>query len=163
MRRWLVWGIVLVASLLTSGCTVPLHAVAGIGVDADGRLVGYLSVCGHHHIDGAKLYHGGDSIDASWTAPQQVTDFTFWTLASPSHGWRADPPLTHLRPATEYTLYGGTSDNSSSAQVVTFTVEQLARLKPDQVMHWSGTDKGVDVMKIDSVEEYRRNACQVLR
>lgn len=45
--------IVGVASL--SGCTVPVVGTTGIGVDASGRLVGYLSIC-EQHIDGVTLY-----------------------------------------------------------------------------------------------------------
>ncbi|MEO7261665.1 MAG: hypothetical protein ABI047_10485, partial [Jatrophihabitantaceae bacterium] len=143
--------IVLVAAWLTSGCTVPVRAVAGIGVDAGGRVVGYLRVCSHH-IDGATLYHDQDDRLGSWTAPQRVTGFTSWTLASTPSGWRADPPLARLRPATEYTLYGWTSDSSSSAADVTFSLEQLAKLTPGQVIHWSGNDSGGGANKVVGAE-----------
>ncbi|HEX8096332.1 hypothetical protein [Jatrophihabitans sp.] len=136
--------------------------MAGIGVDAGGRIVGYLRVCSHH-VDGATLYHEQEDHLGSWTAPNHVTDFTSWTLGSPPSGWKADPPLAGLLPATDYTLYGWTSDNSSSAAGVSFTLEKLSTLTPDHVMHWSGTNSGGDVYKVDSVEEFRRSACAAIR
>ncbi|HEY0166116.1 MAG TPA: hypothetical protein VGB75_03645 [Jatrophihabitans sp.] len=157
--------IALVATSLTSGCTVPSYGVAGVGVDADGRIVGHLRLCSHY-VDGASLYHdsGADAQDlGSWTPPQRVTDFTSWTLANPPDGWKTDPPLARLRPATEYTLYGWTSDDSSSAVGVTFTLEQLAKLRPGQVMHWSGSDSQGEAIKVESVEEFRLSVCELLR
>jgi hypothetical protein len=150
--------IILVATALTTGCTVPTHAVAGIGVDGTGRIVGYLQVCSHH-IDGATLYHGEEDKLGSWTAPSPVTDFARWALASPPGGWKADPALASLLPVTEYTLYGWTADNSSSAVAVTFTVEQVTKLEPDHVLHWSGSDSDGDVYKVERVDEFRRSAC----
>ncbi|GAA3836436.1 hypothetical protein GCM10022403_081240 [Streptomyces coacervatus] len=44
----------------TSGCTVPVDAVAGISVTTDGRLLGVMMVC-RHHIDGATLYRACQS------------------------------------------------------------------------------------------------------
>jgi hypothetical protein len=161
MWRRLVPVIVLAAPLLAAGCTVPTHAVAGVGVDASGRIVGYLRACSHH-LDGATLYHDQEDRLGSWTAPSRVSDFASWTLASPPRGWKADPPLGRLLPATDYTLYGWTSDNSSSAVGVSFTLEQLAKLQPGQVMHWSGTDSHGDTYRVDSVEEFRRSVCTVL-
>ena len=56
----------------TSGCSVPVDAVAGISVTGDGRLLGVMMVCGHQ-IDGATLYvdsaDGNSTVTAgSWTA-----------------------------------------------------------------------------------------------
>jgi hypothetical protein len=45
-------GVALTAS---SGCTVPVDAVAGISVTGDGHLLGVVMVCGHQ-LDGATLY-----------------------------------------------------------------------------------------------------------
>jgi len=60
-----------VALTATSGCTVPVDAVAGISVTGDGHLLGVLMVCGHQ-IDGATLY--GWTKDSSWSA--QSVSFT---------------------------------------------------------------------------------------
>lgn len=61
-----------VALAATSGCTVPVDAVAGISVTDDGHLLGIMMVCGHH-IDGATLYVDSSDADkevtvGSWTA-----------------------------------------------------------------------------------------------
>ena len=47
--------VTLCAIAALSGCTVPVVGSAGIGVDQEGRPVGYLAVC-DEHIDGATLY-----------------------------------------------------------------------------------------------------------
>ncbi|CAM5737592.1 hypothetical protein SALBM311S_06863 [Streptomyces alboniger] len=49
------------ALAVTSGCTVPIDAVVGISVTADGRLLGVMMVCGHQ-IDGTTLYVDSDDV-----------------------------------------------------------------------------------------------------
>ncbi|MFF3691052.1 hypothetical protein [Streptomyces sp. NPDC002187] len=79
------------ALLATSGCTVPVDAVAGISVTADGRLLGVMMVCGHR-IDGATLYVDSNDVDkavtvGSWTADRPLTaGLATWTLDSPTTG-----------------------------------------------------------------------------
>ncbi|MFI0724189.1 hypothetical protein [Streptomyces sp. NPDC021224] len=57
------------AGLLT-GCGVPADASAGVSVDASGKPVGLLAVCGHH-LDTAKLYRTAP--DASTSDEAQRT------------------------------------------------------------------------------------------
>lgn len=79
-----------VALAATSGCTVPVDAVAGISVTGDGHLLGVMMVCGHH-IDGATLYVDSDDVD------KQVTVGS-WTAGRPRDRSRhLDPRLTCRR------------------------------------------------------------------
>jgi hypothetical protein len=162
MRRALV--VAGSAVLLTAGCTVPESAVAGIGVDTQGNPVGYLKVC-HEHIDGATVYIDDAHTFGSWESAPSATGFATWSLATPSGTWKVDAPLAKLKPRTTYNLYGWTNDNSSSAAAVSFTLEDLAVMKPGQVRYWAGTstaDGMNDVYSIASEDEFRRTACNVI-
>lgn len=117
---------------LLSGCTVPVVGMAGVGLDANGELVGYLSVC-EDHIDGATLYLDSSnperSVDAGiWEALAPVTRSARWSMTDPSDGWTALTRLTVLQPGREYTLYGWTNDNSAATTSVTFTLEEVQDL-----------------------------------
>ena len=71
-------------------------------------------------------------------------------VGQPESRWKADDPLHTLKPRTTYSMYGLTTDNSSSAESVQFTVEQLAAMEPGQVR----TDAGVT-----SEDEFRKGTC----
>ena len=84
----------LCAIAVLSGCTVPVVGSTGIGVDQEGRPVGYLAVC-EENIDGATLYYddpGASSaedgtVDAGqWAADQSVTSASTWSLTEPHAG-----------------------------------------------------------------------------
>ena len=136
MRRQLLALIALLVVFLLSSCTVPVAGLAGIGVDAEGNLVGYLRVC-HGRLDGATLYHDDPergefsaSIDVgSWRVQPGVDRASEWSLTDPSGGWSAskslEPPLSrgHL-----YTLYGWTLDNTLSAGGVSFTLDDVTEI-----------------------------------
>jgi hypothetical protein len=83
----------------------------------------------------------------------------------PGGTWKADHPLGKLKPRTTYDLYGWTTDNSSSAAAVSFTLEDLAAMKPGQVRYWAGNTTGdemVGVYSVASEEEFRRTACKII-
>lgn len=65
-RRFVGAVAVGVALAATSGCTVPVDAVAGISVTADGHLLGVMMVCGHQ-IHGATLYADSDDVNKQVT------------------------------------------------------------------------------------------------
>lgn len=150
-------------AVLASGCTVGRGAVAGMGVDSDGNPVGYLQVC-HDHIDGATIYIDDAHEFGSWESSPAATGFATWSMTDPSGTWTATDPLDRLRPRTTYVMYGWTSDNSSSAASVEFTIEELASMKPGQVRYWVGTtaDLKSDVYTVTSEDEFRRNACKAI-
>ena len=152
--------------LLTTGCTVAVGAVTGVGVDSLGRPVGYLRVC-EDRIDGATLYRseGGERVRGSWSVAMPVATFAKWSLAEPASNWTADPPLERLRAGVDYTLYGWTSDNSSSAGEITFTVSELARLEPGQVLYWAGDmskDGNRSFNVVVSEEDFKHDACALV-
>jgi hypothetical protein len=170
---------------MVSGCTVPSGAIAGVGVDDQGRLIGYLRVC-HDHIDGGTLYYHPEASASTdptdnpsvsvggWDAPGPVTEFAKWSLATPTGGWKANPrggvvgelSLSAMKQRREYSLYGWTNDNSSSAVDVTFTVEEVSQLKPGQVLYWAAKgpnkDQTRDLNRSGSEAEFRRTACKLL-
>ncbi|MER5472012.1 hypothetical protein ABZX90_25355 [Streptomyces sp. NPDC002935] len=165
LRRFV--GVVAVGAALAaaSGCTVPIDAVAGISVTADGHLLGVMMVCGHR-IDGATLYVDSPDVDrevtvGSWTADRPVAaGLATWTLDSPSVGWTATRSLKPLIAKTTYALYGWTKDNSWSSSNVTFTLTDRDRLTPGTVRYddvsGNGDESGVTV----SMAEFKARACE---
>lgn len=150
MRRVLPVAVAAATVLLTAGCTVPQVGDVGIGVDDKGNPVGYLQVC-QEHIDGTTIYIDDAHTFGSWTASPPVSGFSTWSLKDPSGVWTAEDPLHKLKPRTTYTMDGWTTDNSSSASAVDFTVEQLAAMKPGQV--WTGAE-------VTTEDQFRQNACK---
>ncbi|MFL5995530.1 MAG: hypothetical protein ACJ736_14680 [Streptomyces sp.] len=149
----------------TSGCTVPVDAVAGISVTGDGHLLGVMTVCGHH-IDGATLYVDSDDVNkqltvGSWTAGRSLAPgLTTWTLDSPASGWTATRPLTPLTATTTYALYGWTKDDSWSANSVSFTLSDRDRLAPGEVRYENISDNG-DASEVTlPMAEFKARACQ---
>lgn len=133
--------------------------MTGVGVDAQGKLVGYLQVC-HDRIDGVSMYLDEDHGVGQWTSVPATTGFATWSLAAPSEPWTPTDPLGNLKPNTMYSMYGWTSDNSWSTVHVTFTLEDLAAMKPGQV-RWAGKLKGmISVETVTSEQEFRSKACQ---
>ncbi|WP_232838519.1 hypothetical protein [Streptomyces geranii] len=144
----------------TSGCGVPVDAVAGISVDAEGRLLGVIMVCGHH-IDGASLYIPRDEPDKNvtvghWTAEHPLKPgLTTWPLNTPAAGWTATKYPNSLTARTTYTLYGWTKDNSWSASSISFTTADRDRLTPDMV-RYQDYESTVTV----PVAEFKTKACE---
>ena len=166
MTRLLV---TLCAIAALSGCTVPVVGSAGIGVDKEGRPVGYLAVC-DEHIDGATLHYEDTAaasaedraVDAgTWTANSPISSFAAWSLNGPHAGWTATLELAELQADREYTLYGWTHDNSSSTGSVTVTGARLREMTPGQVLYQSGYDDKADqdVYTTGSVREFQSFAC----
>jgi len=165
VRKLAAVSLVAALSFLLAGCTVPVVGLAGIGVDDKGAPVGYLQVC-QDHLDGATVYTDGkDDDQGSWKASPAVTGFARWSLTDPGEGWTTKTTLGQLKPGVKYNLYGRTEDASSSAANVTFTKEDLARLKPGQVLYSSGktnADGTEDLPAVSSESEFRTNACKLL-
>ncbi|MFF9281938.1 hypothetical protein [Streptomyces griseosporeus] len=147
----------------TSGCTVPVDAVAGISVTEDGRPLGVMMVCGHR-IDGATLYVDSEDVDkavevGAWTADRPLgAGLTTWVLDAPAAGWTATRPLAPLDARTTYVLYGWTKDNSWSASSVSFTPGDLDRLAPGKVRYIETSDKGEESVTV-TMAEFAARAC----
>jgi hypothetical protein len=163
-RRWrlIAAALVLASPLLATGCSVPAAGVVGVGLDELGRPVGYLRVC-HDHIDGTTLYHDDSEDLGSWSASEPVTDFARWSLADPAPEWRQEQPLVKLTVNTRYTLYGGTDDNSWSAEAVDFSLADLGRLEPGQVLYWGGDPNGPRGGNVVATQEqFKEDACRIV-
>ena len=155
---------------LLGGCTVETVGKAGVGVDAQGQLIGYLAVC-DQHIDGATLYlqdtsapaTGGHEVTAGeWASDQPVTEMALWSLKSTTDGWTTTTPLTPLEADRTYSLYGWTRDNSGSALDVTFKPAQLKDLKPGEVYFFDhyDMDRNQEVFATSSPTEFLKAACR---
>ncbi|MFE7402341.1 hypothetical protein [Streptomyces sp. NPDC057557] len=164
-RRFIGAAAAGVALATTSGCTVPVDAVAGISVTGDGHLLGVMMVCGHQ-IDGATLYVNSDDADktvtvGSWTAAHPLTPgLATWTLDSPAAGWTATRSLTPLTTKTTYALYGWTKDNSWSSSSVSFTLSDRDRLTPGEVRYTKISDDGDESAATVPIAEFKARACQ---
>lgn len=105
-----------------------------------------------------------DDDQGSWKASPVVTGFARWPLTDLREGWTRKTTLGQLKRGVRYNLYGWTEDNSSSAANVTFTKEDLVRLKPGQVLYSSGktnADGTEDLSAVSSESEFRTNACNL--
>lgn len=99
--------------------------------------MGHLLVCEPGaHLDGATLYeaHATDDGSGTWAAPRRVTSATSFSLADPQGGWTTREPLTELRPGVLYAFYGWSDDDSWSANSVDFIAEDLAVLRPGELV-----------------------------
>ncbi|MEU3838442.1 hypothetical protein AB0E88_00165 [Streptomyces sp. NPDC028635] len=149
----------------TAGCGVPVDAVAGVSVTADGDLLGVMMVCGHQ-IDGATLYLESDDPNktatvGSWTAARPLrTGLTTWPLEAPAAGWTATRPLTPLTTKTTYALYGWTKDHSWSSRSVSFTPSVRDRLAPGRVLYDKISGNGDESTVTVPMAEFRARACQ---
>lgn len=173
MRRLMFMPLAVVGAALLGSCTVPVAALAGIGVDADGNLVGHLRVC-DESIDGATLISDTSSDGATvptsvevgrWEAQPPVTATAAWSLSAPDGGWTSAKPAESLVPGREYTLYGWSNDNTVSASGVTFTLADAAALRPGQVLHWSGRSGGKperDENVVSSRTGFEVKACRII-
>ncbi|MFF5144722.1 hypothetical protein ACFY6U_34225 [Streptomyces sp. NPDC013157] len=149
----------------TSGCTVPVDAVAGISVTGDGHLLGVMMICGHR-IDGATLYVDSDDADktvtvGSWTSDRHLeAGLVTWPLDAPAAGWTTTRALTPLTAGTTYALYGWTKDNSWSSSSVSFTLADRDRLAPGKVLYDDVSDDGDESAVTLSLAQFRARACR---
>ena len=147
--------------LSLSACNAQSAGLAGIGVDDQGRPVGYLKVCGHH-LDGATLYSQDEDDLGTWQAESKVTDLGRWSLADPSDGWFALTPLADLQPRVPYVLYGWSKDNSWSGDPIGFTIEDLEDLEPGEVLSLAAAPSASgneDVRTVLSEQAFGDAAC----
>ncbi|MFE5797968.1 hypothetical protein ACFQ8C_36050 [Streptomyces sp. NPDC056503] len=151
------------AVLLLAGCTTTPAGLAGVSVAEDGTPLGVLLMC-HDHVDGAMLYPDdvpkeSREITADWRHDGPVTGFTSWplmqTAGSPeAERWTPETRTARLEKGRSYRLAGWTEDGSWSATPVSFTPEDLTRLKPGQVRYTLD-----DEIRVSSLDDFRDRAC----
>lgn len=153
------------AVTVSTGCSVPVDAVAGISVSDDGHLLGVMMVCGHR-IDGATVYVDSEDVDkqravGSWTAARPLTaGLATWNLQAPSPGWATTRALTPLAPKSTYLLYGWTKDNSWSSRSVSFDLTDLDRLSPGTVRYDDISADGDESPITVPLAEFKATACK---
>ena len=129
-------------TLVTAGltaCSPPNVGQVGVGVDAQGRPVGFVQVC-TGYVDKARLYaEPGADIDnwvGSWNVEPVVTNASSWSLERGGGGWTAPKPLGALTDATVYSLNAGAQDGSGTAGYVLFTLSDLKAMAPGQLRYY---------------------------
>ncbi len=173
MRSWV--GIFLATPLgagtLTS-CGVPGGGV--FGMLGDGTAV--VQMC-EGHIDGATLYlpdpnppelsEPNDEIIGRWTADPAVSGFSQFDLAKGGNGWQLNGRLKRRDPAKRYTIYGWTSDNTWSAGHLSFSRQELAKLKRGELVSLSTEDPPAEEdapeppNRVWTLADFKANACKV--
>lgn len=125
-------ALVLVATL--AACSASPVGRAGVGLDDEGRLVGYLEVCSDH-IDGVTITGPDDEdVVGRWQSSTPVTHSASWVMADPQDGWTTVDPMRELEPGVTYRVHGWTQDDTFEASGVEFTAEDLASIEPGQVL-----------------------------
>ncbi|WP_329245448.1 MULTISPECIES: hypothetical protein [Streptomyces aurantiacus group] len=149
----------------STGCSVPVDAVAGISMSDDGHLLGVMMVCGHR-IDGATAYVDSEDVNkertvGSWTADRPLTaGLATWSLQSPSTGWTVSSSLTRLAPKTTYILYGWTKDSSWSSGSVSFDLTDIGRISPGTVRYDDISADGDESPITVPLAEFKARACK---
>ena len=136
LRGALALIVVLVAGLAAAVVArgTPPVGRAGVGLDDEGYLVGYLEVCSEH-LDGATISGPDDGdVVGRWQSSVPVTHSASWSLADPQEGWTAVEQPSELEPGVTYRVQGWTLDGSFTASGVDFTAEDLAAIEPGQVL-----------------------------
>ncbi|MEU3606187.1 hypothetical protein AB0E83_12140 [Streptomyces sp. NPDC035033] len=151
------------AALLLTGCSPAPAGLAGVSVAEDGTPLGVLLMC-HDHVDGAMLYpedvpEESREITGDWRHDGPVTGFTSWPLmqtsgAPEAERWTPETSASRLEKGRSYRLAGWTDDGSWSATPVSFTPEDLSRLRPGQVRYTLDGE-----VRTASLDEFRDRAC----
>jgi hypothetical protein len=118
-----------------TGCSVPVNGLTGVSRDADRHPVAVFAWCGNGPPDGARLYlaTGEETTVADYHAPALAGQVASVRLDAAGGGWTATPAHPALRPGVDYSLYGWTSDNSTSTAHVDFQLADLDGLTPGMV------------------------------
>ena len=136
-RRGCVTAFAMVAAVVAlSGCSVEVAGVTGVGLDANGDLVGFIQMCDHHVV-------GQRSTEAMTTSSAggkrtSESPTSSWSLSDPGRGRTAERRYSTPSGTERYSLYGWTADNSWSTEHVTFRLSDLDGMQPGEVMYWNG-------------------------
>ncbi|MCG5443171.1 hypothetical protein NIE79_000970 [Micromonospora sp. NIE79] len=172
-RRRRQWILLPLPLLLLTACTPPDEPIVALAVQ-DGRPVGVLVTCDGYDAD-IRVYENGHQGEPGkrslyrWRVDgppaSEVVEVTL--LGQPPEGWEVDEPvdfpgpepgvevdvelLTELRPGVSYTVTGSSRRH---AIPVDFTLADLQRIGPDQVL----APRGHDSTTVVSRETFLRKA-----
>jgi len=166
LRRSALITLALGTALLTSGCSVSINGVAGVGVDANGQIIGYLKVC-HAKAESTHLWTDGENrATGEWRPDSPVTDYATWSLDGTSAGWSTPVTQPELTPGVEYWLEGYMSsffEGSTRTVGIRFTLDDLRGLRPGEVLSSvTGFHERPRKTRVTTVDEFRLTACSVL-
>lgn len=174
-------GLTTVVAVWLTACGPPAVGQVGIGVDTQGRPVGFVQIC-TGHVDTARLFTEPEAdIDkwlGGWNVEPVVTNASSWSLERGGGGWKAPKPLGALTEGTVYSLHVGARDNSGTAGSVLFTLSDLEAMSPGQVRYYdyrraeasapatepsgSFAEQAIEenaFMKVASEAEFKAEAC----
>jgi hypothetical protein len=145
-----------------TGCSPGRSAVAAIGLDEQGRLIGAVKVCAGAVIEGslttlAQQTRPGVS---SWRRTTALGEgMETWLLAGSTSGpWESTgAELPDLAPKTAFRF--GASDGDSTGNWLTFRGRDLLRLAPGEVLVAREPDGARATLEIVAVEELVDTAC----
>lgn len=160
MRRWLRITLAIIVTLSATACVPPVAGSVGISVDAEGHPVAVLAWCDGATPEDVTVSHeepsSGTSGSETLSSPSNLpssTPSTLWVrdakfhapdldgqsasvrLDAPVDGWTVEPGPLVLKPGIIYEVSGGKGRGNSRVNTssVSFTLEDVAKLKPGQV------------------------------
>jgi hypothetical protein len=169
--------VLLVCAITLTACSPATTAVMGVSVDAAGGLVGVVAVCSGH-TDEARLtvwkmpaYTAPSSpapdtlTTGEWQTDRPATDVSQWSLTTGAP-WTTTQSIRLVEGFT-YELTGigrgpNKVGNESRASGITFTLADVAALKPGQVRYAAGVDeKSLDsVPAVVNIQDFRATVCR---
>lgn len=147
----------LIVVLLTA-CSPRTVGQTGVGVNSEGKVVGYLVVC-KRKVDSLVLFYNDTSsvehIVGQWHRDSPVTSVSVLNLNAPSREWAEKTPIGPLAGGILYHLSGVSDDNNTSTVDVSFDLSALTKLRPGQIMF----QQGDSVRQAPSLEAMRSQVC----
>jgi hypothetical protein len=142
--------------LLTTGCTAEVTGLAGVSVDERGNPIAVVVAC-TGKFDGAILEDVSD-LDAITTARKwsfSAARAMQWNIVQSPTATNPKPEGTlALDPKVQYNLTASSKDQQTRSSDVTFTVADLARLRPGQVRYFNENQSGgtAEYVVVDATE-----------
>jgi hypothetical protein len=151
------------ALLFTTGCTAEFTGLAGVSVDERGTPIAVVVAC-KGNFDGASLEDVSNfdviSVVREWSFGAART--VRWNIVESPTATHPKPAGTmELNPKVPYDLSAFSRDEQTRSVGVTFTVADLARLRPGQVRYFKENESGgTGKYVVADVSKFESLACQ---
>jgi hypothetical protein len=148
-----------------TGCSPGRNAVAAIGLDDQGRLIGAVTVCSGAVVEGAltTVVSGERQPDVStWRRDTALREgMETWQLGRSTSGpWQSTgASLPDLAAKTEFRFGTVSEDGGPTSNWLEFRGRDLLRLAPGEVLVEHRPDGGRATLEILAVEELVATAC----
>jgi hypothetical protein len=147
----------LLAVLLTA-CSTKVVGQTGVGVDREGRAIGYVVVC-RKEINSLILFYndenGAEHIAGKWHSAVPVSKEGAIILQHPPDGWTMQVSFGSLLEGVKYHLSGVSDDNKTSTVDVSFDLNALARLGPERILF----QQGDSARQVSDIRGMRAQVC----